>query len=118
MWFVWLLILAASLLSLHFWWRRRFDDQRRRLAADMENFQRKQQQVTLDAKVQQQVLFNSMLEGLLLLDRHRKIHLANRAFKNLFGVKTELRGQFLNCIRMPIDSSGNVRRCQKSRGCC
>jgi len=59
----------------------------------MESFQRKQQQVTLDAKVQQQVLFNSMLEGLLLLDRNRKIHLANRAFKHLFGVKTELRGK-------------------------
>jgi two-component system phosphate regulon sensor histidine kinase PhoR len=93
MWLIWLLILAASLASLHFWWRRRFEDQRRRLAADMESFQRKQQQVTLDAKVQQQVLFNSMLEGLLLLDRNRKIHLANRAFKHLFGVKTELRGK-------------------------
>jgi len=34
-----------------------------------------------------------MLEGLLLLDRSRKIHLANRAFKNLFGVKAELRGK-------------------------
>jgi two-component system phosphate regulon sensor histidine kinase PhoR len=34
-----------------------------------------------------------MLEGLLLLDRHRRIYLANRAFKNLFGLKTELRGK-------------------------
>ena len=34
-----------------------------------------------------------MLEGLLLLDRHRKIYLANRAFKNLFGLKIELRGK-------------------------
>ena len=34
-----------------------------------------------------------MLEGLLLLDRNRKIYLANRAFKNLFGIKTELRGK-------------------------
>jgi len=93
MWIIWPLILAGALAGLHVWWRRRFEDQRRRLAADMESFQRKQQQVTLDAKVQQQVLFNSMLEGLLLLDRNRKIHLANRAFKHLFGVKTELRGK-------------------------
>ena len=34
-----------------------------------------------------------MLEGLLLLDRNRKIYLANRAFKNLFGIKAELRGK-------------------------
>ncbi len=59
----------------------------------MEDFQRRQQQTTVDAKAQQQVLFNSMLEGLLLLDRNRKIYLANRAFKNLFGIKTELRGK-------------------------
>ena len=59
----------------------------------MEDFQRRQQQTTVDAKAQQQVLFNSMLEGLLLLDRNRKIYLANRAFKNLFGLKIELRGK-------------------------
>jgi len=59
----------------------------------MEDFQRRQQQTTVDAKAQQQVLFNSMLEGLLLLDRNRKIYLANRAFKNLFGIKAELRGK-------------------------
>ena len=38
----------------------------------MEDFQRRQQQTTIDAKAQQQVLFNSMLEGLLLLDRNRR----------------------------------------------
>jgi two-component system phosphate regulon sensor histidine kinase PhoR len=59
----------------------------------MEVLQQRQQQTTTDAKAQQQVLFNSMLEGLLLLDRNRKIYLANRAFKNLFGIKTELRGK-------------------------
>ena len=61
--------------------------------ADIEGVQRRQQQTTVDAKAQQQVLFNSMLEGLLLLDRRRKIYLANRAFKNLFGLKAELRGK-------------------------
>ena len=59
----------------------------------MEELQRRHQKTTIDAKAQQQVLFNSMLEGLLLLDRNRRIYLANRAFKNLFGLKTELRGK-------------------------
>jgi PAS domain-containing protein len=39
------------------------------------------------------VLFNAMIEGLLLLDRTHKIYLANRAFKNLFGLETELRSR-------------------------
>jgi len=93
---VWLclfIVALAALVSLHLWWRGRLRAQARLQVAEMEEFQRKQQQHTLDAKAQQQVLFNSMLEGLLLLDKHKKIYLANRAFKNLFGLKIELRGR-------------------------
>src|ERR1700733_3116631 len=83
----------AGAIVIHFIWRGKFQRQHRLLQADIEDFQRRQQQTTIDAKAQQQVLFNSMLEGLLLLDRNRKIYLANRAFKNLFGLKIELRGK-------------------------
>ena len=93
MWF-WPFILAlAALAALHFWWRQKLRRQQGQALADIEGFQRRQQQTTIDAKAQQQVLFNSMLEGLLLLDRNRKIYLANRAFKNLFSIKTELHGK-------------------------
>ena len=80
-------------MIIHFRWRRKFLRRQREVQAETEDFQRRQQQTTIDAKAQQQVLFNSMLEGLLLLDRNRRIYLANRAFKNLFGLKTELRGK-------------------------
>src|SRR5664279_3443105 len=80
-------------IVLHFRWRHKFLRQQRQVRAEMEDLQRRQQQTTIDAKAQQQFLFNSMLEGLLLLDRNRRIYLANRAFKNLFGLKTELRGK-------------------------
>jgi two-component system phosphate regulon sensor histidine kinase PhoR len=88
-----LIIAVAAAIGIHFWWRRKFLRQQRQMQAEIEDFQRRQQQVTIDARAQQQVLFNSMLEGLLLLDRNRRIYLANRAFKNLFGIKTELRGR-------------------------
>jgi two-component system phosphate regulon sensor histidine kinase PhoR len=93
MWFVWSLILLAPLAGLHFWWRAKFKAQKEQRLAEIESAHREQRQTSLDAKAQQQVLFNSMLEGLLLLDRSRKIYLVNRAFKNLFGLKTELRGK-------------------------
>ena len=95
MWFALtiILILIASMVALHLWWRAKFNAQQGQRAAEMDVFQRRQQQTAVDAKAQQQVLFNSMLEGLLLLDRNRKIYLANRAFKNLFGLKIELRGK-------------------------
>lgn len=100
MWFV-LLILAAALIALHFWWRAKFNALQGQRLAEIESSQRRQQQTSVDAKAQQQVLFNSMLEGLLLLDRTQKIYLANRSFKNLFGLKTELRGKtILEALRL------------------
>jgi len=86
---------------MHFWWRAKFRRYQRQAQADVETFQHKQQQTTAEAQAQQQVLFNSMLEGLLLLDRNRRIYLANRAFKNLFSIKTELRGKtVLEALRL------------------
>ena len=114
MWpFLFILAVTAA-VGIHFWWRRKFRLQQKQLQADMEDFQRRQQQTTVDAKAQQQVLFNSMLEGLLLLDRNRKIYLANRAFKNLFGIKTELRGktvmEALRCTNSPNSWSASKPR--------
>jgi two-component system phosphate regulon sensor histidine kinase PhoR len=93
MWPVLTIFAVAAAIAIHFFWQRKFARQQRQVQVEMEDFQRHQQQTTIDAKAQQQVLFNSMLEGLLLLDRGRKIYLANRAFKNLFGVKAEMRGK-------------------------
>ncbi|MGA2241348.1 MAG: ATP-binding protein [Verrucomicrobiota bacterium] len=93
MWLAIAIAAVAAAVGIHLWWRHKFLHQQRQAQAEMEELQRRYQQTTIDAKAQQQVLFNSMLEGLLLLDRNRRIYLANRAFKNLFGLKTELRGK-------------------------
>ena len=93
MWPIIAILVAAAAIGIHFFWRQKFLREQRQIQAEMEDSRRRQQQTTVDAQAQQQVLFNSMLEGLLLLDRNRRIYLANRAFKNLFGLKTELRGK-------------------------
>jgi two-component system, OmpR family, phosphate regulon sensor histidine kinase PhoR len=93
MWPILTIATIFAAVAIHLWWRHKFLRQQRQVQAEMEELQRRHQQTTVDAKAQQQVLFNSMLEGLLLLDRNRRIYLANRAFKNLFGLKTELRGK-------------------------
>jgi len=93
MWFLAFILALAAGIGMHFRWRVKYQAQQRQIAAEIEGFQRRQQQTAVEAKAQQQVLFNSMLEGLLLLDRNRKIYLANRAFKSLFGMKGELRGK-------------------------
>ena len=93
MWPLLTIVAVAAAAAIYFAWHRKFTRLQHQVQGEMEDFQRHQQQTTIDAKAQQQVLFNSMLEGLLLLDRSRKIYLANRSFKNLFGVKTEMRGK-------------------------
>jgi two-component system, OmpR family, phosphate regulon sensor histidine kinase PhoR len=45
-----------------------------------------------DFQQHQQVIFESMIEGLLLLDEHGRIRLANRAFIDLFGITSDVRG--------------------------
>ena len=47
----------------------------------------------LQVQTQQEALFNSMIEGLLLLDETGRIQLANRAFNQLFGITTDVRGK-------------------------
>src|SRR5579862_424857 len=102
MWLLLTILAVAVAGGIHLWWRQKFRQQQRQLQSDMEDFQRQEQQTAVDAKAQQQVLFNSMLEGLLLLDRNRRIYLANRSFKNLFGLKTELRGKtVVEALRVP-----------------
>ncbi len=93
MWAFLTIIAFAIAIGIYLFWQKKFTRLERKMQVELDDFQRHQQQTTTDAKAQQQVLFNSMLEGLLLLDRSRKIYLANRAFKNLFGVKTEMRGK-------------------------
>ena len=101
MWLSLFILTLAALAGLHFWWRSRFVALQGQRAAEIETSQRHQQQTSVDAKAQQQVLFNSMLEGLLLLDRSQKIYLANRSFKNLFSQKVELRGKtILEALRL------------------
>jgi two-component system phosphate regulon sensor histidine kinase PhoR len=101
MWFILFILALAAAIAIHFRWRNKFIAQQGQRAAEMETFQRRQQQTSVDARAQQQVLFNSMLEGLLLLDRHRKIYLVNSAFKTLFHQKIELRGKtILEALRV------------------
>ena len=54
---------------------------------------RRQQRAALTLQTQQEVLFDSMVEGLLLLDERGRIQLANRAFAALFGVTVDIRGR-------------------------
>ena len=52
-----------------------------------------QQRAALALQIQQEVIFDSMVEGLLLLDERGRVQLANRAFTGLFGLTADIRGR-------------------------
>src|SRR5437762_14388067 len=79
------LIAALSLLclaSLHFWWRRRCNQLRQRA-----------ERAAAEREALQQALFNSMAEGVLILDDSERITIANQSVQRLFNVSGDLRGE-------------------------
>jgi two-component system phosphate regulon sensor histidine kinase PhoR len=69
---------------------RRTEEQATKQIAELKKGQHTQ---ALQIQSQQEALFNSMIEGLLLLDQGERIQLANRAFMELFGVAVDVRGK-------------------------
>lgn len=98
MWTTLTILLAAALVALSFtwWWRssraRRETDRLRRELAATEQLRREADD---QARAERQTLFNSMVEGVMLLDSQGRILLANQSLEQLFGIHTDIRGQTL-----------------------
>jgi two-component system phosphate regulon sensor histidine kinase PhoR len=88
---------VALALGIPLWifWRRSRD-----LAARLERFREEatqlreeHRQAVAQASAQQEALFNSMVEGVMLLDAAGRIRLVNHALENFFGIASDLRGK-------------------------
>ena len=94
-------ISLAAAAGIHLWWRSKYEQARRRAAADLEQLRHEHEHDSAHALTRQEVLFNSMTDGLLLLNESGRIQLANRAFTNLFGVTVDVRNRtVLEALRM------------------
>ena len=97
-------LLLALVAAQVFWTRRtRFLARELTLAAERHaESERQHQRLLAEAQAQQQALFNSMVEGVLLLDGNGRIQLANQSLERLFGVSSDVRGQtILEAFRLP-----------------
>ena len=88
-----LLALLIALLIGHLQLRDRLRRTESEAGRQIEELHERYQDQALHIQTQQETLFNSMIEGLLLLDEHGHIQLANRAFIQLFGVAADVRGK-------------------------
>ncbi len=96
MWPALTILACLGLGGLHWWWKRRYDEVRERLVeqtARSASLQEQQQIALGQAEVQQQALFNSMVEGVLLLDGDARVRLVNQALEHLFGLTGDIRGR-------------------------
>src|SRR5216684_8033023 len=92
-WAVLTILALGALAALHFWWRGKFRRAQEDSQRQIEKLGESQERASLQVQTQQEALFNSMVEGVLLLDAAGHIQLANRAFDNLFGVTADPRGK-------------------------
>src|SRR5882672_6300291 len=90
MWPALTFVALAALALLHFWWRRRFTEAQQAAQREIEGLKDTQLNSFNQFQTQQNALFDSMVEGLLLLDETGRIQLANRAFAGLFGVTNDV----------------------------
>lgn len=87
------LALVITLLVLCFQLRQKLRLVEKDSRNQVEELQRRFEGRAVQIQTQQEALFNSMIEGLLLLDEAGRIQLANRAFNHLFGITTDVRGK-------------------------
>ena len=92
---MWLVIIVAilALAAVHVWWRARLQRLESEFQRKLAEQKAKEEQSSNQLKAQRDALFNSMAEGLLLLDDSGRIQLANRAFGEMFGLTADIRSR-------------------------
>jgi two-component system phosphate regulon sensor histidine kinase PhoR len=93
MWPFLTILAVAAAIGIHFRWRNKFIRAEQQSRAERESFQQLSHTAMERALAEQETLFDSMIEGVLLLDEQGRIRIANRAFHRLFGTNAGLRGK-------------------------
>src|ERR1043165_4895207 len=96
MWPALTILLCLALVFVHSWWKRRFEQEQSELREQKTQnaaLQEQQQHARAQAQAEQQSSFNSMVEGVLLLDDQERVRLVNQALEQLFGISGDLGGR-------------------------
>jgi len=89
-----ILALALAGLAVERWrWTRRLDQARRQFQVEIDRLSAGGRRQLAQAEAEKEVLFNSMADGVLVLDAQGRVRLANRALGRLFPLPTPLAGR-------------------------
>ena len=89
------ILLALALIASNLWWRLRCRQTRLALARAERRLQQQteaNERIAEREKAKQEALFDSMVEGVLLLDRNNRVALNNQAIEQLFSLSNDIRG--------------------------
>jgi len=92
-WLALAILAVLILLFREFFWRKKLGYASQVSRAEVARLKESEQETARQTQSQQEALFNSMVEGLLLLDENGRIKLANYAFNRLFGITADVRGK-------------------------
>lgn len=88
-------VLLVALIASNLWWRQRCRRVKIGVVRREEELQSREEKAKRRIereKAKQETLFDSMVEGVLLLDRDNRVALINQAVEQLFGLSNDIRG--------------------------
>ncbi|MEW6303263.1 MAG: ATP-binding protein [Verrucomicrobiota bacterium] len=104
MWAFLFIVAIAGLAAVHWSWRKRCRELNRvldRSMREVEALKEHHLETLAHEHAQQQALFNSMTEGVLLLDQQGRVRLINQGLERLFNLSYDIRGQtIMEAFRM------------------
>ena len=89
------LTLAIALVALHLWWRTKLGREREAWRAKDSERENSGRSIVGEAVARQDALFDSMIEGVLVLDETGRVQFANQGFAEMFSTVGMLRGKIL-----------------------
>ena len=92
-WLILILLLGGAIGLLQARWKKRWHQRERLIANELSELRARHELALAQSTAQQQALFNSMVEGLLLLDPAGRVVISNHALEKLFGIQADIRGK-------------------------
>lgn len=106
MWIALTLLFAGSTVAGHLWWRRRWrlaESEATRWRAANERLAAAHERDRVSATLRQTALFDSMVEGVLILDPQGRVQLVNASFRRLFKLTDDVTGKtIMEALRLQM----------------
>ncbi len=115
---IWPFLTLAAIVGWilnHRWWQKRFTDAQEASRKEIAQAAARQQQAAAVALAEKEALFNSMIEGVLVLGQNGRVSMANRALGNLFSISQDIVGKSILEVLRIHELAPLVNRVAKER---